>query len=146
MARIDDGHSTTISFGTGPSGTGPGITMWEKEVTPPGMDGGGENDTSTMRNTLYRTKSPKSLISLTEMSITVSYDTDIYNDVIEMINTNQEITITFPDTSTLVFWGWLDKFTPAAVVEGEQPTAEIAIVCSNQDADGDEIAPVLTPA
>ena len=145
MARIDDGHSTTIEFGTGPSGTGPGITMWEKEVTPPGMDAGGENDTTTMRNTLYRTKAPKKLITLTEMSVLISYDTDVYNDIIEMIKVNQEITINYPDTSTLVFWGWLDKFTPATVVEGAQPEATIIIVPSNQDAVGDEIAPVLTP-
>ena len=144
MARIDDGHPTTIAFGSQSSGTGPGITFWEKEVTPPGMDAGGENDITTMRNTLYRTKAPKQLITMTEMTLVASYDAVFYDDIVDMIKENQLITITFPDTSTLAFYGWLDKFVPGNVVEGEQPTASVTIVPSNQDAAGDEIAPDYT--
>lgn len=146
MARIDDGHSTQITFGSQPSGTGPGITFWEKEVTPPGMDGGGENDTTTMRNLVYRTKAPKKLITMTEMTIVVSYDASFYDDIVDMINVNQQITITFPDTSTLVIWGVLDKFVPGNIVEGEQPTADITIFPTNQNSVGVETAPVYTAA
>jgi len=146
MSRIDDGFSTKITFGSQPSGTGPGITFWEKTVTPPGMDAGGENDTTTMRNTLYRTKSPKKLITMTEMSATVSYDPIFYDDIVDMIKDNQLITITFPDSSTVAFYGWLDKFIPGEIVEGEQPTADITIIPSNQTDAGVETAPVHTPA
>ena len=52
--RIDDGHSTTISFADFPT-----VKFWEKEVTPPGVDGGGPNDTTTMRNVILRTMAPK---------------------------------------------------------------------------------------
>ena len=144
MARIDDGHGTTVAFGSQPSGTGPGITFWEKEVTPPGMDGGGENDITTMRNTTYRTRAPKQLVTMTEMSLSVSYDADFYDDILGMINVNQLITITFPDTSTVAFYGWLDKFVPGNMVEGEQPTADVTIVPSNQNVAGVETAPVYT--
>ena len=58
-----------------------------------------------------------------------------------MLNTNQEITITFADDSTIVFWGWIDVFAPGEVAEGAQPTADLTIIPSNQNADGDEIAP-----
>ncbi len=142
MSRIDDGHPTTISFATTPSGGGPNLTFWEKTLTPPGADGGGPNDTTTMRNTLYRTKSPKVLITLTDMSLSVAYDANVYEDIIDMLNDNQLITITFPDSSTLAFWGWLDKFEPDAIVEGEQPVATITIVPSNQNASGVEVPPV----
>lgn len=143
MSRIDDGHGTKITFANQPSGTGPGITFWEKEVTPPGLDGGGENDTTTMRNTVYRTKAPKQLVTLTEMSCSVSYDPNFYDDILAMLNTNQQIEVEFPDGTTLTFWGWLDKFVPGNLVEGQQPTADITIVPSNQNDSGVETAPVV---
>jgi len=63
-----------------------------------------------------------------------------------MLSENQLITITWPDTSTLAFWGWLDKFVPANVVEGEQPTATVTIEPSNQNDSQVETAPVYTEA
>ena len=139
MARIDDGHPTIISFADNPS-----IKLYQKEVTPPGIDGGGENDTTTMLNTVYRTKSPKSLISLTEASFTAAYDPAVYDEIIAMINDNQLITVTFPDTSTLDFWGWLNEATPNQNVEGEQPTIEVTVIASNQNDSLVETAPVYT--
>jgi hypothetical protein len=139
MSRIDDGFSTLIAFSNYPS-----VSFWEKEVTPPGMEGGGANEISTMRNTTWRTKAPKSLVSLTDCSFTAAYDPVVYDDVVAMINENQLITITFPDGATLAFWGWLDNFTPNANVEGEQPTASCVIIPSNQSDSYAEKAPVYT--
>jgi len=139
MGRIDDGFATLISFDADSD-----VQMWEKEVTPPGVSGGGENDTSTMRNTAWRTRAPKGLITLSESSFSAAYDPAVFDEIVAMVNVNQEITITFPDNSTLVFWGWIDEFTPGANVEGEQPTADVTIIPSNQDAAGAEIAPVYS--
>ena len=139
MARIDDGHPTLITFTDDAD-----VQLWEKEVSPPGIEGGGANDTSTMHNSVWRTMSPKSLMSLSECSFVAAYDPACYDEIIAMLNDNQAITITFPDGSTLVFYGWIDGFTPNRMVEGEQPTAEVRIIPSNQDASGDEIAPVYT--
>lgn len=141
MARIDDGHSTTITFSTDGSGDIT-VLMFEKEITPPGVTMGGENDTTTMRNTAWRTKSPKQLKTLTPCSLSVAYDPALYDNIVEMIGTNQSIVITFADGSTLTFWGWLDEFTPGNVVEGEQPVADITVIPSNQDASQVETAPV----
>ena len=140
MSRIDDGFATLIEFAEDSD-----VLMWEKEVTPPGVDGGGEIDTTTMRNTTWRTKWPKQLISLTESSLTVAYDPSVFDEIVAMINVNQLITITFPDEETLVFWGWINVFTPNANVEGEQPTAAVTIIPANQNASKVETAPVLTP-
>lgn len=141
MARMDDGFSTTITLANG-------TTLFEKSVTPPGLDGGGAIDTTTMRNTLYRTNSPKSLITLSESSVTVAYDPAAYSTLITALNTNQLITITFPDTSTIAFWGFLNSFTPGENTEGEQPTAELTIIPSNHDnaSPPAEVAPVITAA
>jgi len=136
MARIDDGFSTLISWTSDPT-----VLFYEKTVTPPGVSGGGEIETSTMQNTAWRTKSPKSLKTLTESSVTVAYDPATYDEIIALVNVNDSITITFPDGSTLVFWGWLDEFQPGELVEGEQPTADITIICSNQNGSLVETAP-----
>lgn len=144
MARIDDGHPTTIDFGSTPSGET--LLFWEKEVTPPGLNGGGPNDTTTMRNTTWRTASPKKLISMTAGSFIAAYDPEALDQVLSMINVLTQITVTYPDGATYVFWGWLNEFTPGAAVEGEQPTATVSIEPANQNSSLVETAPVLTPA
>jgi len=143
MARIDDGHPTTIDFANAPS---TGLLVWEKEVTPPGLNGGGPNDTTTMRNTTWRTMAPKKLISLTQGSFVAAYDPEAFSILLDQLNVNQLITVTFPDGSTYDFWGWMNEFTPNACTEGEQPTANVTIEPSNQNAAGVETAPVLTGA
>lgn len=137
MARMDDGFATTISFPSHAS-----IKFYEKTVTPPGVSGEGAIDTTTMLNTTYRTRKPKSLKTLTDSSVTVAYDPAVYPEILAIINDNQLITITYPDTSTLVFYGWVDSFVPGAQTEGEQPTAEVSIISSNQTDGGVEYAPV----
>lgn len=136
--RIDDGFATTISFSGAPN-----VKLWEKQVTPVGMEGGGANDTTTMRNTAWRTRSPKKLKTLTDSSFTAAYDPAAYTDLVALINVNQEITITFPNDETLTFWGWLDKFSPGRIAEGSQPEADCTIIASNQNDSGEEVAPVV---
>ncbi len=135
--RIDDGFGTSIEFSAEDSA---GLKVWEKEVQPPGVSGGGANDTTTLRNTAWRTMAPKNLKTLTDASITVAYDPACYDQIVLMVNVNQQITITFPDSSTLVFWGFIDTFTPNRIIEGEQPTAECVIIPTNQNAAGTETA------
>lgn len=136
MARLRDGFSTTISFSDYPS-----VEFWEKTVKPPGMDAGGPNDTTTMRNTRWRTRQPKQLVTATAVTVEVAYDPVVYEDIISMCGVNQEITITFPDDSTITFWGWLDKFEPGALTEGAQPTATATIEPSNENDSFVEVPP-----
>jgi len=143
MAVQTDGFSTTIAFSAGVSGITVADLMPEKDVQPPGIDGGGPNDTSTMRNTAWRTLQPKSLKSLTPCNLTVAYDPAMYTEMNDMCPVNQEIVITFPDGETLTFWGWVNTFTPGVNVEGEQPTASVEIQPSNQNNAGAEVAPVI---
>ncbi len=140
MAWINDGFPTTVTFQNAPSG----VTLYiqEREVTPPAIDMGGENDTTTMRNTAWRTKQPKKLKTLGESSTVCKYDPAIYDQILTMIGVNTVVIITFPDTSTYRFRGWIDKFTPNAIVEGEMATANITILPANQTVAGVETAPV----
>ena len=142
MSRIDDGLGASISFGGASSGVT--LLVYEKEITPPGVSGGGANETSTLRNSTWRTNSPKGLISLSEASFQCAYDPECYDEIIAMLNDNQEVVITFPDDSTLTFWAWIDSFTPGPMTEGAQATADVTIIPSNQNAAGTETAPVYS--
>ena len=144
MAILNDGYQTLVDFSAGTSGVTFGF--FEKEVTPPGVAGGGPNDTTTMRNNSFRTMQPKALRTLTPMTEVGAYDPAVYDEIMAMINVNQVITVTFPDGSTLTFWGWLDEFAPGNHVEGEQPTATITIQPSNQDNSNVEKPPIYAAA
>lgn len=139
MAFLDDGFATTVTFS---SSTSASLLFQEREVTPPGVSAGGENDTTTMKNTTWRTKAPKQLKTLTTMTEVAKYDPRIYDEIVDMIGVNQQITVTFPDASTLVFWGWVDEFTPNAVSEGTMGTANVTVIASNQNDSQVETAPV----
>jgi len=140
MPRLLDGFPSYIDFTFKAVG---GIEIWELSITPGGIDGGGANDTTSMRNRIWRTMQPKYLKTLTEGSASCAYDPVFYDTMVEMCNINQEMTITLPDQSTYTFWGWINTFTPNEIVEGEQPTAELTFIPSNQDNNGDEVCPVL---
>ena len=141
MARMDDGFQTLITFSENGS-----VKLYEKGVQPPGIEGGGANETTTMRNTTWRTKAPKKLKSLTDSELTVAYDAAVYPEIIAMINVIQTITITFEDGATLAFHGWIDQFEPDEITEGEQPEASVTMIPSNQTDAGVEAAPVYTAA
>lgn len=136
MAQLRDGHPTRLFFDNAPN-----IHLWVKSCTPPGIDGGGENDTTTMENERWRTRQPKVLITLTPLSANVAYDPVIYDEILSVINVNQIITVEFSDGSTVSFYGWLNSFTPGEHSEGEQPTADIEVIPSNQDNSFNEVDP-----
>ena len=134
--RLDDGFSTIITIANLPS-----VKLYEKEVTPPGFQGGGATDTTTMRNTTWRTSSPKYLKTLSAVTAVVAFATEALTQILAQVNVNQLITVTFPDDSTLSFYGWIDSFVPGKFTEGEQPTATLTLQPSNHDTSDVETAP-----
>ena len=134
--RLDDGFATYITFANLPS-----LLVYEKEVNPPGMSANGPIDTTTMRNTAWRTMAPKALKTMPQIQATVAYATSAIDDLFSQVGVNQPIIVTFPDNSTVSFWGWIEEFTPGTNVEGEQPTATLTVQPSLRNDDGDEVAP-----
>ena len=138
--KLDNGHATRIVFDHAPT-----ASLWEKQVKPPGLDGGDPIDTTTMRNTTYRTMAPRSLLTLTEMTTTCAYDPNAYNQLVGLINVRTTVTVIFPEGSTLAFFGYLQKFEINDHSEGEQPEATVTIVPTNFDhVNKVEAGPVLT--
>lgn len=141
-ARLTDGFSTTIAFAADSD-----ASFWEVTITPPGMDGGDPIDNTTMLNTNWRTFAARALKTLTESKITAAYDPLLYSNILDLINVETSITIHFPNSDTLAFYGFLQKFEPGDCKEGEQPTATITIKPTNYDpVAGTEEAPVYTAA
>jgi hypothetical protein len=134
MPFIKDGHQTLILITANPF-----VRFKEREVQPLGLDGGGEIDTTTMRNNRWRTKYSKSLITGDDTVLQVNYDPSIYSQILAILNVNTVIDLFFPDGSALAFWGWVDKFTPASLKEGEFPLAELRLHCSNRNNIGNEV-------
>lgn len=135
--RIDDGFQTEVSFSLNPT-----LKIWTKTVKPPGISGGGAIQTTTMRNTRIRTKAPKQLYEITPGEIKGAYDPAVIEEIIDMLQVLQLITVTFADNSTQAFWGWLEEFQPDDISEGEQPTATVKFECSGEDDSAVETAPV----
>jgi len=147
LGVLTDGFPTLFGFGFGPDDNidhTMGVLLCEKRLKPFGMDGGGPNDTTCMRNTRWRTKQSKRLLTLTDMTITVSYNPKVYDKLEPLILTiqvNQLMFFAFPDASVVQFWGFVDAFDPHEITEGAQPEADLKVCPTNQDDTGAEVPP-----
>ncbi len=140
---LQDGFQTIIGFASDET-----VEFWEKSGPPPGIEGGDPIEETTMHNSVWRTFRPRSLKTLEPITFTVAYDPDCYTtdtQVDKLINKEDTVTVYFPDSSTLAFFGYLQNFIPQDHVEGEQPEAQITIVPTNWDPTFDvEAGPVMT--
>lgn len=131
--RLDDGYQALVTFDADSD-----VKLWEKEVTPPGIDGGDPINTTTQHNTSLRTKSPAALKEMTSSSFTCAYDPAVYPQILALVNVHTTVTYLFPNGTTLAYFGWLRSFEPDGMSEGEQPEATVNIEAANQDAAGSE--------
>jgi len=138
--HFDDGYSTRIVFSADTD-----IGLWMKTVTPPGWDGGDEIDITTMHNSALRTFAARSLATLTEFSTTCAWDPLVYDGVKNnLLNVETTVAVYFPDGTSLAFYGFLKRFEPGEMVEGEQPEATVTVQPTNRDpSTRTEEAPVL---
>jgi hypothetical protein len=139
---MPDGWQTLITFSTNTT-----FSVWEKAVKPPGLDGKEPIDTTTMHNKVWRTFDARHLKTLTEATAVCAYDPDIYNIIPTLINVPQTVTVTFPEHTTVAFYGYLYKFEVKEHKEGEFPEADLSIMPTNWDPVGfGEAAPTVTMA
>jgi hypothetical protein len=137
---LEDGYRSLITFAADTN-----IELWEKSVTPPGIDGGDAVDITTMHNDTVRTKAPRSLKDYTDATAVCAYDPSAYTALQALINVRTTVTVTFPDGSTLAFFGFLRSAEFGDLVEGEHPEVTVTITPTNWDYTNDvEAAPVLT--
>lgn len=126
--KLGDGYQTLITFAADPD-----VSLWEKTIKPPGIDGGEAIDTTTMHNEDLRTKSSRQLKDMTDSTGKCGYDPDVYNQIKNLVNVETTVTVTFPDGSTLAYYGYLRVFEPDELAEGTFPEASFTITPTNTD-------------
>lgn len=136
-----DGLGTTIHFAAAAS-----VKFSEVTLQPPGLTGGGAINTTGLRNVRVRTQQPKKLVSVSSSKGTAKYDPLALEDAYALQGVNNLITITHPDGTTTVGWGWLEDITPGENEEGSEPMIDFLIEWSNENASGVETKPVTTAA
>lgn len=140
MSLLRDGFSTTITPTLGAFG----LVVVEKTVTPMGMEMGGPIGITSMRNVAFRTQIAKSLISCKPFNLTVQWDPAWgYNTLLSTyLGVNQQLRITFPDGSGVIFYGWYESLDPMEHKEGDEPLATLQICPSNLNGSLVEQGPV----
>lgn len=137
---LENGHPIKVAFSADPD-----ISLWEIATTPPEVDGGEGIPITTAWNTDWRTFAPQALKTLSPFTVRVAYDPDAYNQVAAIINVKGMVTISFPDGSTLDFFGYAQKFSPQETQEGNRPEANLTIQPTNWDnVNNVESQPVMT--
>jgi hypothetical protein len=139
---LRDGYATLITLSLRPA-----IKLYEREVTPPALVGGGKIESTHMRRSVWRMQDPKTLKGLGDLVATVMYAVPAYgNDIMADLNTIQVITVRWPNNATLAFYGWVDNFAPSGHSEGNLPTAVITIIPAlYNNTTGAEAGPLYTP-
>lgn len=125
---IENGFSSLITLSNDPT-----VELWELEVQPPGIDGGEPIDITTMHNIFYRTKRARSLIDLTSFTVVCAYDPAVFVVLRDQVNTEQTITVEWPSSQTLAFYGFIQLAEFAPLVIGEFPQVTLTIVPTNYD-------------
>lgn len=136
---LEDGFSIKIAFAADPD-----VSVWEKAVGIPGIDGGDEIELVTQHNVAWRMKSSRALKTLTPFDFTGAYDPACYTQLNALINVETTVTERFPDGSTLSYYGFLKGVEFGQLQEGEFPEGTFTVVPTNRDPIArTEEAPVL---
>ena len=137
---LNDGYQALVTISSLTT-----VSFWEKTVKPPGIDGGDPIDITTMHNADWRTRVPRSLMTLTDSTGKAAYDPNVYNQLLTVVNVNATITVRWADGSTLAFYGFLRMLEFDDLAEGVQPELSYTITPTNYDPSAKvEASPVLT--
>lgn len=123
----------------------PAVPFWVISSSPPGLDGGAPVPTSTEENLAVHTFSPRGLTTITPIEGECAYDPVSIDTVrTTLINKRGTVTYTFPDGTTVTFYGYLQHFKPGKLDENGRPTASFSIQPTNWDpVNHVEAAPVI---
>lgn len=144
--KMPEGYPTTIAFAKNTA-----LQFWEVTTQPPGLDGGEPVNNTTMLNSVWRTMRARRLKTLTPIKVTAAYDPDVLdgsiNKIQGLINNEGSVTVIFPTTDSISFYGYLQKSEPAENKDGEMPLLTITVVPTNWDpVNNVEAGPVFTNA
>lgn len=111
----------------------PDISLWEKEVTPPGIEADDFQEVSNQQSVRWRMKAPRHLLTLSDLTFTAHYDPGVYTQIRAIAGINTTWTVLFPDSDTIAFYGALKSFMPAGLADGTIPEATVVVTPTNMD-------------
>lgn len=139
---FSDGWGAKIAFNRRPS-----LQIWERKVKPYVADNGDPIDQSTNWNKQVLTFAPRILNKLDDITIEGGYDADCYSDIMNgLLGAEGSITVTWGSGDKLDFYGYLRKFEPSDLMQGDKPLATLTVTFTNRDSTGAEALPVYTAA
>jgi hypothetical protein len=125
---LEDGYQSLITFASNPT-----VSLWEKAVKPPGVDGGEAIDITTMHNVEWRTMASRALKTLTQSTTRCAYAPEVHTDLVDLINLETTITVLFPNGDRLAFYGFLQSVEFDDLVEGTHPECTVTFTPTNRD-------------
>lgn len=125
--HLYDGYTTFVAITSNLVADAPGNYLWEVTVTTPGIDGGDPINQDTMWNLVWHTVSPRHLKTLMEFTFVAGWDPSGFAVLSSYINVIVNITVYYPDGSTLTFWGFMRKVEPQEHKEGEMPKINVTV-------------------
>jgi len=130
---VYDGVGSSIAFAT------TGVTFRVEKITPPGWSRA-VIDMTLLANTAVKTKKAGKLKDYGDFVVSIQlYPTQVFNSTFA---TNEQITITFPDSlGSLVLWGFVSSPKPGEMAADNKSTADLTITVSNLNGSGVETAP-----
>lgn len=138
--KFGSGYPILITFSLDPD-----IDIWETKVKPFGLQGDDPNDTTNMHNVQWRTKSPKTLMSGTDVTVNCQVAAGTIVQMEAMINVPQTITEHYPNGATLCYYGFVKSYEPGEFSEAV-PEGTVTIIPTNQDpVTCNEEGPLYTP-
>ena len=118
------------------------LTIKQRGIKPPAVDGGGATNLTTLENVKWKTKGEKVLLELGNLTLKVLYDLETYSTIIANCNKNKEMVLTLRSGKSITFWAQINKFDPDELGEDE-PEATIEIIPSCRNDDDDETGPII---
>jgi hypothetical protein len=126
--KLKDGFRFKVTFSADPD-----ISLWEVELNQGGADLGEPVDQSTMWNDTYVTRAPQGLQDWTQFTLTFAYDPAVITQLAAIIGTEQTMTVTYKDGSTLAIYGWINSTNMGTLARGSQPRGTLTFQPSNWD-------------
>lgn len=141
FARLENGHHSLITFALDPD-----LEVYEKAVTPAGMDGGPPIETFDMFRRRWKTMAPRKLITMTPVTMVCNFDPQVFANLLALINKRTTITEMYPNGDTLAYFGYLQKAEKNSHADGTQPEYTLTVIPTNEDpTTHEEEDPVFTP-
>ena len=137
MSEIKDGLGSKISFADG-------FDLRQIEITGFTVVGGEKIDLTGLSNTEWRTAYPKTLKDVEDITFTYYFDPAEVDSA--PINTNQLVTLTYPDGAKHEFWGALTGLGSGTIVEGDAVRGEATVAITNLNGSDVETGPAYTAA